>query len=169
MSSKQKKKLIIFSVIFGFILCIIGLILEKYVNTLFGIIIIIGFIIVIFSPSIIIKCIKTNYTKKLEDIKRTSLQDFVYQFLKGEYEHFLPLDNYDYKDELYLYYSYIFFKITYTPKNISKKKPLEIVITKKDFKITYQNNKTKREYSKYSSLDEVYESIKTICTRFIKA
>ncbi len=167
MSSKQKKKLIIFSVIFDLILCIIGFILEKYVNALFGIIIIIGFIIAIFSPSIIIKCIKTNYTKELEDIKRTKVQDFIYRFLKGEYEHFLPLEEYDHKNELYLYYSYTFFKITYTPKNISKKEPLEIVITKQDFKITYQNNKTKREHSKYSSLDEVYEAIKAICKRFI--
>ena len=100
-------------------------------------------VLAIFIPNILIKCVKVNVLKELEQNNNSSIQqELIYNFLKGNYGPFLPLEEYDTEMEVYTNFA----NIGYIKKEYQDDPHMAVYIElfKKHFKITYINKGTKK-------------------------
>ena len=130
-----------------FILCLIltivfGVILFVTENSLYLILMCVSLVLAIGIPNILIKCIKVDVLKELEENDNRNIQqELIYHFLKGNYGPFLPLD-----PHMAVY----------------------IELFKKHFKITYINNGVIRKYEEFNSIDEIFSSIENTCKSLVE-
>ena len=132
-----------------FILCLIltivfGVILFVTENSLYLILMCVSLVLSIGIPNILIKCIKVDVLKELEENDNRNIQqELIYHFLKGYQGPFLPLEEYDTEMEIYINFA----NIGYIKKEYQEDPHMAVYIElfKEHFKITYINNGVKRK------------------------
>lgn len=155
-----------------FILCLIltivfGAILFVTENSLYLILMCVSLVLAIGIPNILIKCIKVDVLKELEENDNRNIQqELIYHFLKGYQGPFLPLEEYDTEMEIYINFA----NIGYIKKEYQEDPHMAVYIElfKKHFKITYINNGVKRKYEEFNSIDEIFSSIENTCKSLVE-
>ena len=155
-----------------FILCMIstivfGVILFVTGNNLCLILTCVSLVLMIVIPNILIKCIKVDVLKELEENNnRTIQQELIYHFINGNYGPFLPLDEYETEMEVYTNFA----NIGYIKKEYANDPHMAVYIElfKKHFRITYINNVVKKKYEEFASIDEIFISIENHCKSLVK-
>lgn len=155
-----------------FILCLIltivfGVILFVTENSLYLILMCVSLVLAIGIPNILIKCIKVDVLKELEENDNRNIQqELIYHFLKGYQGPFLPLEEYDTEMEIYINFA----NIGYIKKEYQEDPHMAVYIElfKKHFKITYINNGVKRKYEEFNSIDEIFSSIENTCKSLVE-
>ena len=129
-----------------FILCLMltivfGVILFVTENNLYLILICASLVLAIGIPNILVKYIKVDILKELEEnYNRNIQQELIYHFLKGNYGPFLPLDKYDTEMEVYTNFA----------------------------NIGYINKVLIRKYEEFNSIDEIFSSIENTCKSLVE-
>ena len=154
-----------------FILCLIltivfGVILLVTENSLYLILMCVSLVLAIGIPNILIKCIKVDVLKELEENDNRNIQqELIYHFLKGYQGPFLPLEEYDTEMEVYINFA----NIGYIKKEYQEDPHMAVYIElfKKYFKITYINNGVIKKYEDFSSIDEIFLCIENTCKSLV--
>ena len=154
-----------------FILCLMltiffVIILFATENNLYLILLCVSLVLAIVIPNILIKCVKVNVLKELEqNNNRTIQQELIYNFLKGNYGPFLPLEEYDTEMEVYTNFA----NIGYIKKEYQEDPHMAVYIElfKKHFKITYINKGTIKKYEDFSSIEEIFLCIEKTCKSLV--
>lgn len=121
-------------------------------------------VLMIGVPCLLVKCIKIDVLKELEEKEnRTTQQELIYQFLKGEYGQFLSLDEYDFETEVYINFA----NIGYIKKEYDGDPYFVIYIQlfKKYFEIRYIRKCVKQNYEDFNNVEDIFKSIKEHCNR----
>lgn len=155
-----------------FILCLMltivfSVILFVTENNLYLILICVSLVLAIGIPNILVKYIKVDILKELEENDNRNIQqELIYHFLKGNYGPFLPLDEYDTEMEVYTNFA----NIGYINKEFQEDPHMAVYIElfKKHFKITYINNGVIRKYEEFNSIDEIFSSIENTCKSLVE-
>lgn len=154
-----------------FILCLIltivfGVILFVTENSLYLILMCVSLVLAIGIPNILIKCIKVDILKELEENDNRNIQqELIYHFLKGYQGPFLPLEEYDTEMEVYINFA----NIGYIKKEYQEYPHMAVYIElfKKYFRITYINNGVIKKYEDFSSIDEIFLCIENTCKSLV--
>ena len=136
-------------------------------NKIYLLITCISIVFMLCIPGILVKYIKVDVLKELEEIDdRTVQQEIIYQFLKGNHGSFFPLDEYETDMEVYSDFAYIGYI-----KKEDKEDPhmaIYIHILRDGFKIVYMENKVLKKYDAFESVEEIFSCIKEQCRLIVK-
>lgn len=145
---------------------VFGVILFVTENNLYLILMCGSLVLAIGIPNILIKCIKVDVLKELEENDNRNIQqELIYHFLKGNQGPFLPLEEYDTEMEVYINFA----NIGYIKKEYQEDPHMAVYIElfKKHFKIAYINNCVIKKYEDFSSIDEIFLCIENTCKSLV--